>query len=109
MRRGAAGGAARPLPLVPPHLLPQALHLRRSVEELESWLEALEVKLRAPVGDQDQPGLDELLGAQGELEAAVAGQARQAQWLLGQARVLTGEGRYLAQDVEDQARQLLPR
>ncbi|XP_057162138.1 LOW QUALITY PROTEIN: spectrin beta chain, non-erythrocytic 5 [Ursus arctos] len=87
----------------------KALHLRRSVEELESWLKALEVKLRAPVGDQDQPGLDELLGAQGELEAAVAGQARQAQWLLGQARVLTGEGRCLAQDVEDQARQLLPR
>uniref|UniRef100_G1MDF6 Spectrin beta, non-erythrocytic 5 n=1 Tax=Ailuropoda melanoleuca TaxID=9646 RepID=G1MDF6_AILME len=87
----------------------KALHLRRSVEELESWLEALEVKLRAPVEDQDQPGLDELLGAQGELEAAVAGQARQAQWLLGQARVLTGEGHCLTQDVEAQARQLLPR
>ncbi|XP_073733567.1 spectrin beta chain, non-erythrocytic 5 [Callorhinus ursinus] len=87
----------------------KALHLRRSVEELESWLEPVEVELSAPIGDPDQPGLDELLRAQGELEAAVDGRARRARWLLDQARVLTGEGRCLNQDVEDQAQQLLRR
>ncbi|XP_045863809.1 spectrin beta chain, non-erythrocytic 5 [Meles meles] len=87
----------------------EALHLQRSVEELESWLEPVEVELRAPVKDQDQPGLDKLLGAQGELEAAMDGQARQAQWLWGQAQVLAGEGLCLAQDVKDQALQLLRR
>ncbi|CAD7671031.1 unnamed protein product [Nyctereutes procyonoides] len=87
----------------------KALRLRRSVEDLESWLEPVEIKLRAPIGDQAQPELDELMGAQGELEAAVDRQAGQAQLLLGQAQVLTGEGRCLAQDVEDQARRLLHR
>uniref|UniRef100_A0A8C7EU33 Spectrin beta, non-erythrocytic 5 n=1 Tax=Neovison vison TaxID=452646 RepID=A0A8C7EU33_NEOVI len=87
----------------------EALHLRRRVEELESWLEPVEVELRAPVRDQDQPGLDKLLGAQGELEATMEGQARQAQWLWGQAQVLTGEGLCLVQDVKDQALQLLRR
>ncbi|XP_032273432.1 spectrin beta chain, non-erythrocytic 5 [Phoca vitulina] len=87
----------------------KALHLRQSVEELESWLEPVEVELSAPIGDPDQSGLDGLLGALGELEAAVDGQARRAWWLLDQARVLTGEGRCLAQDVEDQAQQLLRR
>ncbi|XP_032199248.1 spectrin beta chain, non-erythrocytic 5 isoform X4 [Mustela erminea] len=87
----------------------EALHLRRRVEELESWLEPVEVELRAPVRDQDQPGLDKLLGAQGELEVTVEGQARQAQWLWGQAQVLTGESLCLAQDVKDQALQLLRR
>lgn len=79
------------------------------MEELESWLEPVEVELRAPVRDQDQPGLDKLLGAQGELEVTVEGQARQAQWLWGQAQVLTGESLCLAQDVKDQALQLLRR
>ncbi|XP_038436072.1 spectrin beta chain, non-erythrocytic 5 isoform X1 [Canis lupus familiaris] len=87
----------------------KALRLRRSVEDLESWLEPVEVKLRDPIGDQAQPELDELMGAQGELEAAVDRQAGQAQLLLGQAQVITGEGRCLAQDVEDQARRLLQR
>ncbi|XP_034850492.1 spectrin beta chain, non-erythrocytic 5 [Mirounga leonina] len=87
----------------------KALHLRQSVEELESWLEPVEVELSAPIGDPDQSGLDGLLGALGELEAAMDGQARRAWWLLDQARVLTGEGRCLAQDVEDQAQQLLRR
>ncbi|XP_072594223.1 spectrin beta chain, non-erythrocytic 5 [Vulpes vulpes] len=87
----------------------KALRLRRSVEDLESWLEPVEVKLRAPIGDQAQPELDELMGAQGELEAAVDRQAAQAQLLLGQAQVFTGEGRCLARDVEDQARRLLHR
>uniref|UniRef100_A0A8C0SCA8 Calponin-homology (CH) domain-containing protein n=1 Tax=Canis lupus familiaris TaxID=9615 RepID=A0A8C0SCA8_CANLF len=87
----------------------KALRLRRSVEDLESWLEPVEVKLRDPIGDQAQPELDELMGAQGELEAAVDRQAGQAQLLLGQAQVFTGEGRCLAQDVEDQARRLLQR
>lgn len=79
------------------------------MEDLESWLEPVEVKLRDPIGDQAQPELDELMGAQGELEAAVDRQAGQAQLLLGQAQVFTGEGRCLAQDVEDQARRLLQR
>ncbi|KAM5340248.1 LOW QUALITY PROTEIN: spectrin beta chain, non-erythrocytic 5 [Glossophaga mutica] len=83
------------------------LHLRRSVEELESWLEPVEVELSAPTRDQDQPGLEELLGAQGEQEAAVGRQARQAQALLGQAQAFTQEGRCLAQGVEEQARRLL--
>lgn len=93
----------------PPPALPQALHLRRGVEELESWLEPVEVTMRAPIGGQDQPELDELLRAQGELEAAVDRQAGQAQRLLGQAHVFTGEGHFLTQGLEDQAQQLLQR
>ncbi|KAM4828969.1 LOW QUALITY PROTEIN: spectrin beta chain, non-erythrocytic 5 [Thomomys bottae] len=41
-----------------------ALHLQRSLEELESWLAPMEVELRAPVGGQDRPEVDELLRAQ---------------------------------------------
>ncbi|XP_025775020.1 spectrin beta chain, non-erythrocytic 5 [Puma concolor] len=87
----------------------EALRLRRSVEELESWLEPVEVTLRAPIPGRDQPGLDELLGAQGGLEAAVDRQAGQVQLLLGQAQVLTREGHCLAPDLEDRAQKLLRR
>ncbi|KAF6133106.1 spectrin beta, non-erythrocytic 5 [Phyllostomus discolor] len=87
----------------------EALRLRRSMEELESWLEPVEVELSAPTRDQDQPGLEELLGAQGEWEAAVGRQARQARVLLGQAQAFTQEGRCLARGVEEQARLLLQR
>lgn len=97
----------------PPHtlILPQALRLRRSVEELESWLEPVELKLRVPIGGLDQPGLDELLGAQGELEAAVDRQVRWAQALLGQAQAqaCVQESHCLARDVEEQAQRLLQR
>ncbi|KAJ1079411.1 hypothetical protein K5549_021963 [Capra hircus] len=108
------GGAGRvQLSASPPHtlILLQALRLRRSMEELESWLEPVELKLRVPIGGQDQPGLDELLGAQGELEAAVDRQVGQAQALLGQAQAqaYVQEGHCLARDVEEQAQQLLQR
>uniref|UniRef100_A0A671DN44 Spectrin beta, non-erythrocytic 5 n=1 Tax=Rhinolophus ferrumequinum TaxID=59479 RepID=A0A671DN44_RHIFE len=89
----------------------EALRLRRNVEELESQLEAMEVELRTPTGDQDQLGLEELLGAQGKLEAAMDRQARQAQALLGQAQAqaFTREGYCLTQDVEERAQRLLQR
>ena len=92
-------------------ILPQALRLRRSMEELESWLEPVELKLRVPIGGQDQPGLDELLGDQGELEAAVDRQVGRAQALLGQAQTqaCVQEGHCLARDVEEQAQRLLQR
>lgn len=93
----------------PPHVLLQALYLQRSVEELQCWLEPIEIKLRVPIMDQDQPGLDELLEAQGELEAAVDRQARQAQALLGQVQAFIQEDCCIAQDVEDQAQRLLHR
>lgn len=94
---------------MPTFVLLQALRLQRNVEELESQLEAMDVELRTPTGDQDQLGLEELLGAQGELEAAMDRQARQAQALLGQAQVLTREGYCLTQDVEERAQRLLRR
>ncbi|XP_061286842.1 spectrin beta chain, non-erythrocytic 5 isoform X2 [Bos javanicus] len=89
----------------------EALRLRRSMEELESWLEPVELKLRVPIGGQDQPGLDELLGDQGELEAAVDRQVGRAQALLGQAQAqaCVQEGHCLARDVEEQAQRLLQR
>ncbi|CAN0540377.1 unnamed protein product [Rangifer tarandus platyrhynchus] len=89
----------------------EALHLRRSMEELESWLEPVELKLRVPIGGPDQPGLDELLGAQGELEAAVDRQVGRAQALLGQAQAqaCVQESHCLARDVEEQAQRLLQR
>lgn len=94
---------------MPTFVLPQVLCLRRSMEELESWLEAMEVELRAPTGGQDQLGLEELLGTQGELEAAVARRARRAQILLGQAQAFAREGHCLARDMEEQAQRLLQR
>lgn len=94
---------------MPTFVLLQALRLRRNVEELESRLEAMDVELRTPIGNQDQLGLEELLGAQGELEAAMDRQARQAQALLGQAQALTREGYCLTQDMEEQAQRLLRR
>ncbi|XP_057577784.1 spectrin beta chain, non-erythrocytic 5 [Hippopotamus amphibius kiboko] len=87
----------------------EALRLRRSVEELEGWLEPVELKLRVPIGGPDQPGLDELLGAQGDLEAALDRQAGRAQALLGKAQAFVREGHGLAQDVEEQAQRLLQR
>ncbi|XP_069348326.1 spectrin beta chain, non-erythrocytic 5 [Eulemur rufifrons] len=87
----------------------EALRLRRSLEELESWLEPVEVELRAPVGEQALPGVGELLEAQGALEAAVDGQARQAQALLGQAQASVQEGHCLTRDTGEQAQQLLQR
>ncbi|KAM6181713.1 LOW QUALITY PROTEIN: spectrin beta chain, non-erythrocytic 5 [Erethizon dorsatum] len=89
----------------------EALHLQRNLEELDSWLEPMEVELRAPLGVQDLPGVGKLLRAQEELEAALSRQARQAQALLGQAQLLAfkQEGHCLAKDVEEQARQLLQR
>lgn len=94
---------------MPTSILPQALRLQRRVEELESWLEAMEVQLRAPIRSQDQLGLEELIGAQGELEAAVDRRARQAQALLGQAQAFPGEGHCLAQGTKEQAQRLLQR
>lgn len=96
-------------PRMPTFVLPQAMRLQRSVKEMESWLEALEVELRVPIGDQNQAGLEELLGTQGELEAAVDRQARQAQALLGQARDFVQKGHRHTHDVEEQAQQLLQR
>uniref|UniRef100_A0A8C4M5V2 Spectrin beta, non-erythrocytic 5 n=1 Tax=Equus asinus TaxID=9793 RepID=A0A8C4M5V2_EQUAS len=87
----------------------EGLRLRRSVQELESWLGPMEVELRAPLRGQDQPGLDELLEAQGELEASVDRQTRRAQALVGQTRAFIQEGHCLAQDVEEQAQRLLQR
>uniref|UniRef100_A0A8D0S447 Calponin-homology (CH) domain-containing protein n=1 Tax=Sus scrofa TaxID=9823 RepID=A0A8D0S447_PIG len=87
----------------------EALRLRRSMEELDSWLGPVEVRLRAPIGSADQLGLDELLGSQGELEAAVDRQARRAQTLLGQAQASVREGPCLAQAMEEQAQRLLQR
>lgn len=63
-----------------------------------NWLEPVELKLRAPIGGPEQPGLDKLLGAQEELD-------RQA----GHAQAFVREGHCLAQDVEEQAQRLLQR
>lgn len=76
---------------------------------MESWLEAMEVELRVPIEGQNQAGLEELLGTQGELEATVDRQARQAQALLGQARNFVQEGHCHAHHVEEQAQRLLQR
>lgn len=69
------------------------------------------MELRAPLGDQDLPGVGKLLRAQEELEAALSRQVRRAWALLDQARVLTSEqeGHCLAKDVEEQAQKLLQR
>ncbi|KAL4693113.1 hypothetical protein H8959_016923 [Pygathrix nigripes] len=80
----------------------EALRLRRSMEELENWLEPIEVELRAPTGGQALPGVGELLGTQRELEAAVNNKARQAEALLGQAQAFVREGHCPARDVEEQ-------
>ncbi|XP_076983663.1 spectrin beta chain, non-erythrocytic 5 [Tamandua tetradactyla] len=85
----------------------EALRLQRSLEELESCLEPVEAELRAALGEQDVPRVAELLGAQGELEAAVEGQARRARALLDQAQAFAKEGPCLAKDLEEQARWLL--
>ncbi|XP_007933521.1 spectrin beta chain, non-erythrocytic 5 [Orycteropus afer afer] len=85
----------------------KALHLQRSLRELESWLEPVEVELQAPVGGQDLPGVGELLATQGELEAAVDKQARQARTLLDQTQAFIQEGHCL--DIEEQAQLLLQR
>lgn len=66
------------------------------MEELESWLEPVEVELSTPTRDRDPPGLEELLGAQGEREAAVGQQARRVPALLGRAQAFAQEGRCLA-------------
>ncbi|XP_040854019.1 spectrin beta chain, non-erythrocytic 5-like [Ochotona curzoniae] len=87
----------------------EALSLQRSVEELGSWLEPVEAELRGPVVGQDLPAVDELLGAQGELEAAVDRRARRAQALLGQIQAFMREGRCFGPDLEEQAQQLLQR
>ncbi|XP_058521995.1 spectrin beta chain, non-erythrocytic 5 [Ochotona princeps] len=87
----------------------EALSLQRSVEELGSWLEPVEAKLRGPVVGQDLPAVDEFLGAQGELEAAVDRQARRAQALLGQIQAFMREGQCLGPDLVEQAQQLLQR
>ncbi|KAM9646114.1 spectrin beta chain, non-erythrocytic 5 [Trichechus inunguis] len=85
----------------------KAQHLQQSMEELESWLEPVEAELQVPVGGQGLPGVGELLEAQRDLEAAVDGQARQAQTLLEQAQAFIQEGHCL--DMEEQARQLFQR
>ncbi|ELW48130.1 Spectrin beta chain, brain 4 [Tupaia chinensis] len=87
----------------------EALRLQRSVEELENWLEPIEVTLKAPIVVWDLLGVGELLEAQGDLEAAVDRQAGQAQALLGQAQACALEGHCLAQDTQEQARRLLQR
>lgn len=46
---GAGWVGSGPLPIMPMSTLPQALRLRRSVEELGSWLKPVEVELRAPI------------------------------------------------------------
>lgn len=79
------------------------------LERLESWLESMEEELRAPVKSQDLPRVGELLGAQGELEAAVDSQTRQVQELQGQAQACFQEGHCLAKGVEERAQQLLQR
>ncbi|XP_064148191.1 spectrin beta chain, non-erythrocytic 5 isoform X4 [Loxodonta africana] len=81
--------------------------LQRSMEELESWLEPVEAKLRAPVGEQDLPGVGKLLEAQRDLEAAVDGQAQQARTMLAQAQAFAWEEH--CRDVEEQARLLFQR
>uniref|UniRef100_A0A8D2AM26 Spectrin beta, non-erythrocytic 5 n=1 Tax=Sciurus vulgaris TaxID=55149 RepID=A0A8D2AM26_SCIVU len=87
----------------------EVLHLQQRIEELESWLEPMEGQLKAPFGDQDLPGVGKLLGAQGELEAALDRQTRQAQALLDQAQTSERDGHCLTKDVEERARRLLQR
>ncbi|XP_062061690.1 spectrin beta chain, non-erythrocytic 5 [Lepus europaeus] len=87
----------------------EAVRLRQSVEDLQSWLEPVEAELRGPVGGQDLPGVDELLGTQGELEATVERQAARAQALLGQARAFERDGHCLGPDLEEQIQRLLQR
>ncbi|XP_028933726.1 spectrin beta chain, non-erythrocytic 5 [Ornithorhynchus anatinus] len=87
----------------------KALHFQRSVEEAERWLEDTEAQLRAPLGGQSLAGAGELLVAQGELEAAVSGQADRVQELLGQARAARSECHFLAGEMEQRARGLLHR
>ncbi|XP_037691030.1 LOW QUALITY PROTEIN: spectrin beta chain, non-erythrocytic 5 [Choloepus didactylus] len=87
----------------------EALHLQRSLEELESCLEPVEAELQATLREQDLSGVAQLLGAQGELEAAVDGQARQARALLSQAQAFAREGPCPTKDLEEQARRLLQR
>ncbi|KAM6202501.1 spectrin beta chain, non-erythrocytic 5 [Rhynchocyon petersi] len=85
----------------------KVLRLRRSVGELESWLEPIEAKLRTPVGGQDLAGVSELLRAQGDLKAAVDEKAQQARTLLDQAQAFTQEGHH--SEMEEQVRLLLHR
>ncbi|XP_038597006.1 spectrin beta chain, non-erythrocytic 5 [Tachyglossus aculeatus] len=87
----------------------KALRFQRSVEEAERWLEDMEAQLRAPLGGQSLAGVGELLVAQGELEAAVGGQADRVQELLGQAQAARSERHFLAGEMEQRARGLLHR
>ncbi|XP_060228154.1 spectrin beta chain, non-erythrocytic 5 [Meriones unguiculatus] len=87
----------------------KALCLQRFLEELERWLEPTEAELRSPFRSQDLPRVGELLGAQGELEAAVDRQARQVQDLQSQAQACSQEGHCLAKGVEERAQRLLQR
>ncbi|XP_006883283.1 PREDICTED: spectrin beta chain, non-erythrocytic 5 [Elephantulus edwardii] len=85
----------------------KVLCIQRSVEELESWLEPIEAELQDPVGGQDLPAVNELLRAQGDLEAAVDEQARQARALLDQIQAFSPERH--AHNTDEQARLLLLR
>lgn len=99
-----------PLPtLLYSSILPQALHLQKMLEKLESWLESMKAELRVPVKSQDLPGVGELLGKQGELEATVESQTRQVQELQGEVQACVQEGHCLAKGVEERAQQLLQR
>lgn len=99
----------------PPHslmltyILPQALRLQRMLEELERWLEPTEAELRSPCRSQDPSRVGELLGAQGELEAAVDRQVRQVRELQRQAQACSQEGYCLIKGVEERAQRLLQR
>ncbi|ERE70802.1 spectrin beta chain, brain 4-like protein [Cricetulus griseus] len=89
--------------------LQMALHLQKMLEKLESWLESMKAELRVPVKSQDLPGVGELLGKQGELEATVESQTRQVQELQGEVQACVQEGHCLAKGVEERAQQLLQR
>ena len=92
-----AGCSSRLSPSCPPHILPQALCLRRSVEELEKWLEPVELRESAS-GAQSSLGWTSSWG----LRESWTGRP-------GPHRPLSGEGHCLAQDLEEQAQQLLQR
>ncbi|NXJ96213.1 SPTN5 protein, partial [Corythaixoides concolor] len=87
----------------------KGLHLQRSVEDMEKWLEDVENELKAPYSNNDLVVLNSHLKKQEELEADIAGHRDRLQELVVTAQQFQKEKHFLADELEERVDQLVQR
>ncbi|XP_067847252.1 spectrin beta chain, non-erythrocytic 5 [Heptranchias perlo] len=87
----------------------KALHLQRSIDDVEKWLSEVEQQLADPIYGKDLASVKNLLNKQQDLEEDISSYVERIQGLLNQSEEFVHENHFLAEEIRDRVEVVLQR